>query len=73
MALKIANYLKSKNINVLGPTAAMIPKINNKYYIQIIIKTKNMKEIYEYIRFIREKDKQDLKVNIDIDLSPIKL
>ena len=73
ISLKIANYLKNNHINVLGPTAAMIPKINNKYYIQLIIKTKNMKEVYEYIKFIREKDKADLKVNIDIDLSPIKL
>ena len=51
----------------------MIPKVNNKYYIQLIVKTKNMKDVYEYIKFIRQKDIKDLKVNIDIDLSPIKL
>ena len=73
IAKKVANYLKNNQVNVLGPTAAMIPKVNNKYYIQLIVKTKNMKDVYEYIKFIRQKDIKDLKVNIDIDLSPIKL
>ena len=73
MSLKVSNYLKNNGVNCLGPTMAMIPKINNKYYIQIIIKTKNLKDIYEYIKYIKQKDRQDLRVNIDVDLSPIKL
>ena len=30
---KIANYLKQSDITVLGPSAALIPKINNIYCI----------------------------------------
>lgn len=72
-ATKIRNYLTNKNINVLGPSAAIIPKINNKHIIQLIIKTKKMNDIFDDIKYIKEKYDTNLKVNIDIDLSPIKL
>ena len=70
---KIGAYLAKNNINFLGPNAAMIPKINNKYILQLIIKTKKLNEIYENIKYIKEKYNTNIKVNIDVDLSPIKL
>lgn len=73
---KINAYLNKQNIpdiSLLGPTASMVPKINNKYYLQIIIKTKTNKELIDKLIFINEKYRNDSKINLDIDLSPIKL
>lgn len=72
-AKKISNYLVKNNINVLGPNAAMIPKINNKYILQLIIKTKKLNDIYNNIKYIKEKYDTNKSINIDVDLSPIKL
>ena len=71
-ASKITTYLKT-NLNniVLGPASASIPKINNIYYVQIIIKFKNTKEILSYLEFIRKHYKK--KINVDIDLNPLKI
>ena len=71
-ASKITTYLKA-NLNniVLGPASASIPKINNIYYVQIIIKFKNTKEILSYLEFIRKYYKK--KINVDIDLNPLKI
>ena len=51
-ALKIKEYLNNSNIIILGPSACAIPKIYNKYYIQLIIKYKNIKNVYEGFHFI---------------------
>lgn len=74
-ANKIKDYL-SKNTNnviILGPSMSSIPKIYNKYYMQIIIKYKNIKDIYEDLKFIINKSKQNNKVLVDIDFNPRKL
>jgi len=71
---KIANYLRGINdITVLGPSSGMMPKINNIYYLNIIIKYKNTKELYEKLCFIREKYLETRKVKIDIDLNPMQI
>lgn len=72
-ALKIKEYLIDTDSIVLGPSLCNIPKINNKYYMQIIIKYKNIKEIYEKLKFIIEKSRSNYKVNIEIDLNPKKI
>lgn len=72
-AKKIGIYFINKDINVLGPNVAMIPKINNKYIFQLIIKTQKLNDIYDNIKYIKEKYDTNNKVNVDIDLSPIKL
>ena len=73
-AEKIKNYLtKISNIIVLGPSLSSIPKIYNKYYVQIIIKYKNIKNIYNELKFINEKSKNNSKINLEIDLNPKKL
>lgn len=72
-ASKISVYLKNnlKDI-VLGPASAGIPKVNNIYYVQIIIKFKNTKDIMNELIFINDKYKKS-KVHVLIDLNPIKL
>lgn len=75
-ATKIMSYLKSEigtKVTILGPSNAMLPKINNIYYIHIIIKFKNTKEIIKVLQFIREKYRTNTKVNIEIELNPIRL
>lgn len=70
---KIADYLKANLQDiVLGPSTANIPKINNIYYVQIIIKFKNTKDIIDSLNFIKNHYVKGL-VNVDIDLNPIKL
>ena len=69
---KIVNYLKSNlhNTIILGPSNCNIPKINNKYYMQIILKYKNTNLIIDNLKFINEKYRKNNKINVDIDINP---
>lgn len=74
-AEKISSYLRreiSDNI-ILGPSVANIPKINNIYYVGIIIKFKHTKEIIGALNFINDKYKTNSKVMVEVDLNPVKL
>ncbi|MCI9110269.1 MAG: primosomal protein N' [Bacilli bacterium] len=74
-AEKISVYLRkeiSENI-ILGPSAANIPKINNVYYVGIIIKFKKTNEIITALNFVNDKYKTNSKVMVEVDLNPIKL
>ena len=68
---KIITYLKDnlKDEIILGPSAAMIPKINNVYNYHIIIKYKDTKKIYQYLKFINNKYINS-KVAVGIDFNP---
>ena len=74
-AEKIAYYLRenlpSENF-ILGPSSASIPKINNTYFAQIIIKFKNTKEIIPALNFINGKYINS-KISVGVDLNPIKM
>ena len=69
-ANKIISYLKHnlKDEIVLGPSPSVIPKINNVYYYQIIIKYKDTKKIYNYLKYINDKYLNS-KVNVGIDFN----
>lgn len=68
---KIISYLrnKMKDCIILGPSMASIPRINNIYYMQIIIKYKNIKTIYNSLIFI-SREYQKKKVKLEIDINP---
>ncbi|MBR3210053.1 MAG: primosomal protein N' [Bacilli bacterium] len=72
-ASKISSYLKN-NISaiVLGPTTSSMPKINNVYYVQIIIKYKKTSDVISHLKFISDRYKKG-KIQLLIDLNPIKL
>ena len=73
VANKIANYLKRELENkaiVLGPTSANIPKINNTYYLNIILKYKKTEYIVSSLNFIKDEYKENRKINLDIYLNP---
>jgi len=74
-ANKIKNYLdkNTNNVTILGPSLSQIPKIYNKYYMQIILKYKNIKDIYNELNFILNKYKANNKLIIDIDFNPKKI
>lgn len=71
-ASKIVSYLKN-NLNniILGPASASMPKVNNIYYVQVIIKFKKTKDILESLKFIKNHYKN--KINVDIDLNPLRI
>ncbi len=72
---KIKDYLlkSTNNVMILGPSPSIIPRIYNKYYMQIILKYKNIYEVYQHLKFIIDKYKSSNKVYIDIDLNPKKI
>ena len=72
---KIVTHLKGKNLNnviVLGPTPGLIPKINDIYNMNIIIKYKSTKEIMEELKFINNYYRTS-KIIVEIDINPIRL
>lgn len=71
-AAKIVIYLREnlKEEIILGPSSAVIPRINNVYYYQIIIKYKQTKNIYESLRFINTQYYKNTQVIIGIDFNP---
>lgn len=72
---KIVEYLKSKKLKdtyILGPSTSMIPKINNIFSVQILLKYKDTKQIYPYLKELKEKYQKD-KILLDIDMSPIQM
>lgn len=69
---KIVNYLEKTNLSVLGPSSALIPKINNIYTVQIIVKYKEYKTIYEKIKYINDHYKES-KIKVLLEFNPIRL
>lgn len=72
---KIHSYLSrnNKDVIILGPSNCNMPKINNIYYVQIILKYKNTNLIIDSLKFIINQYKINKKVNVDIDINPKKL
>lgn len=70
---KITTYLREKKYKdtfILGPSTALIPKVNDIFFVQILLKYKNSKEIYESFKEIKNMylHKQIL---LDMDINPI--
>lgn len=71
--IKIKSYLEKNDIKVLGPSSANVPKINNKYYLHLILKYKKLESIYKYLVYINDRYKVNNKINIEIDINPKKI
>lgn len=72
---KIVDYLKKqvlKNTMILGPSASPMFKMNNVFSVQILLKYKESKDIIKYLKELKLLY-QTKKVNLDIDLSPIRI
>lgn len=72
---KIVDYLKSKKMKdtiILGPSVSNIPKINNIYNVQIVIKFKHTNILREHLIYINNIYRQS-KTMVEIDLNPIRM
>lgn len=68
---KIFHYLSaqlSKHITILGPSNDIIPKVNNKYYMQITLKYKSTEAVLKSIRFLQGNYRKNKDIFLDIDL-----
>lgn len=72
---KIVKFLKAKTKNtiILGPSAASVPKINNKYYVQVIIKYKKLEDIYACLDYLNNHYKAINKINVEFCLNPLRI
>lgn len=72
---KITNFLRRecKKEVILGPSQAMIPKINLIYYMQTIMKYQTLKDVYPMLHFIYEKYKTKKNVYVEVDINPSRL
>ena len=70
---KIANYLMNNIDNVLGPGSSTMPKINEIYYMQILIKYKKSEKMYECLKYIKDIYKTNHKVKVEIDINPLRI
>ena len=70
---KIAVYLKNNlsNTNLLGPSIANVFKVNNVYRFQIILKYKNVDNLYLVLNNLIDHYKTNSKIKIDIEFNPI--
>ena len=69
---KICKYLREtvKDATILGPSNYFMPKINNKYYIQITIKYKKSENLFSSLVFINDKYGINKKIKVEIDINP---
>lgn len=71
---KIKNFLlREKDIVVLGPSPCTMPKINNVYYLQIMVKYKKTNSLNKYLNYVIEVYRKNNLVDIQIDVNPIKI
>lgn len=72
-AKKIKYFLDERHVKTLGPSSSNISKINNKYYIQIILKYKKLDKIYNYLLEIKKMYNSNNKINVEVDINPKKI
>lgn len=72
---KIVNYLKNKKMidtYILGPSVGSIPKINNIFNVQIMIKFKHTDILVKELNYINDLYRKN-KIKVECDLNPIRL
>lgn len=73
-AKKIGIYLNNNtNELILGPSMSSMPKVNNVFNMQIMIKYKKTENIYEALLFIKDRYKKNNKVSVEIDINPLRI
>ena len=71
-ALKIKRSLERnlKNTYILGPSNSNVFRVNNIYKYNIILKYKNVEDLYSILSKVIEHYKTNVKVKVDIDFNP---
>ena len=74
-ASKIVSHFHKElpDVTVLGPSTPSIPKINNIYTIQIILKYKKSEKVLKQFLFIQDMYRKQHKLQLDIDVAPVHL
>ena len=75
-ATKVGEYLRKnteEDTIVLGPSTANVFKVNNVYHFQCIIKLKKDKMLRNTLKKLDEIYKSNNKVNIEIDVDPVRV
>lgn len=74
-ANKISKFLRKQlpSFVILGPAMANIPKINNIYNMQVIVKYKTLKEIYKEFDYLVNHYRNNNKINVQIDINPLRM
>ena len=72
LASKILSKFPLDSIEILGPSQAPINKIKNKYRWQLLIKSRNQKDLHKFIRGLLKAIKitefpSSIKISFDID------
>ena len=68
---KINSYIRNNTSEiVLGPTTSSMPKINNIYYMNIIIKYKKTQNILDVLTYIFNKYRLNNRLTVSIDFNP---
>lgn len=73
---KIVSFWKRQNLTnviVLGPSFALIPKINHIYQMQVILKYKKLEIIYPFLQELQELYYNQKGILLDIDCNPLRL
>ncbi len=72
---KMVKFLKEKLLDtvILGPSMASIPKLNNIYNMQIIIKYKKLIDIYKELDYLVSHYKTVNKITVQIDINPLRM
>ena len=52
---------------------ANIPKINNIYHMNVIIKYKSLKDIYNCLDYLNNHYKEQTKISFEIDINPLRI
>jgi len=74
-ASKIASHLRKELVDVivLGPSSSIMPKINNFYNLQIILKYKKSERVIEQFHFVQNMYMKNSKIQVDVDINPVHL
>lgn len=75
-ASRIRNYLDenlNNDITILGPSSASMPKVNNKYFINILLKYKNTNSIIPALNEVIIQYDAKKNVDLEVDLNPIRI
>ncbi len=73
-ANKIKSYLQKEiTLQVLGPSFSNMPKVNQIYTIQLILKYKKSPQLISKLQFLQEQYMTERKCKLEIDLNPIRV
>lgn len=74
-AHKIVTFLNKelKDVSILGPGMANIPKVNNIYHMQIILKYKHSNEVLKPVIYLNEHYRKNKVITFEVDINPIRI